>query len=109
MFRNRVVDEYEPAGFEKFKRLRGAKVNCSWFPTKRRWATHEQAKAALKVIAARSSDDVFPVRAYECECGGWHLTSQTWVELKLPRAENPAAKMIRSVAGAAGRPGGTSA
>lgn len=45
---------------------------------KKRFATREMAERTLAHIAAVSSQERRPVRAYPCDRGWWHLTS--WPE-----------------------------
>jgi hypothetical protein len=41
-------------------------------PTKTSFCSHETAQRALRRMPVLYG----PVRAYECRCGRWHLTSQ---------------------------------
>ena len=43
---------------------------------KSRYATESAAQAVLDRIAATSTTETRPVRAYQCDNGWWHLTSR---------------------------------
>ncbi len=43
-------------------------------PTKRAFRDADQAHARLATILADPKTPTLPRRAYECECGNWHLT-----------------------------------
>lgn len=49
-------------------------------PGKKRYATREQARNALrKLWRTPSPQSHYPIRSYPCRgCGGWHLTSKPW-------------------------------
>lgn len=49
---------------------------CQWFPTKVRYTDYESATRALKDVQRKSKRTTVPVRVYECQCGGFHLTAQ---------------------------------
>lgn len=41
-----------------------------------KFATKKDAEFSISKIKNTSTRDVIPVRAYECKCGAWHLTSK---------------------------------
>jgi uncharacterized protein (UPF0335 family) len=45
--------------------------------SKVKFATEKDALFSLDKITKTSKRKVIPIRAYHCECGGWHLTSKT--------------------------------
>jgi hypothetical protein len=49
---------------------------CDLYPDKTRFADHHSAVVALHHIQNSTNTGVKPHRAYECACGGWHLSSK---------------------------------
>ena len=49
-------------------------------PSKRRFRDAREADAALHAIWNANGGKSFdaPLNKYECDCGGWHLTSRGW-------------------------------
>jgi mannose-1-phosphate guanylyltransferase len=43
---------------------------------KKRFSSCRDAHISIDVINRTSNRDVIPIRAYHCDCGFWHLTSQ---------------------------------
>lgn len=50
--------------------------SCSLHPNKTRFKDHDSAVRALHHIANKSDRDNVPLRAYQCVCGGYHLTHE---------------------------------
>lgn len=56
---------------------------------KRRYATQEAAQAEIARLSGFSARPVTPVRAYQADCGWWHLTSSAvpWWEAAVEEVE----------------------
>lgn len=69
--KGRIIEHWKDG---RIKVLKDKVLPCA---SKVKFATEKDALFSLDKITKTSKRKVIPIRAYHCECGGWHLTSKT--------------------------------